>query len=120
MLRLRDSDLRHPLEEPLERDARFQARQLRTGTGVSTTSERQMIAQVRPVELELVRLLETAWITIRRPERQHGEGARGHLDSPDRGRAPGNSKTDFRWTLDSESLLDEIRDPVALGAKTLL
>src|SRR5207244_2252110 len=78
VLRLRDPDIRHAIEEALHADATLGPRERRAGARVDAEPEPDVLASVRSVEAELVRGVELAWVSVRGA--RHDENARPRRD----------------------------------------
>ena len=78
---LGDADLGGPVEEPLNDDPCLGPRQRRSRARVDAVPERDVLANVGPVDAQFVRALELARITAGRPVEQHDRRARGNVDS---------------------------------------
>src|SRR5262245_15241527 len=65
VLRFRDPDVGHAVEEAFDAHARLGARERRTGTAVDAEPERDLVAGVGAVDAELRRALEPARIAVR-------------------------------------------------------
>src|SRR5687768_10843990 len=61
---LGDADLLHAVEDALEAHASFGTGEGAARAGVDATSEREVLAGVRAVRTELVRLVEAAWVAV--------------------------------------------------------
>jgi hypothetical protein len=105
--RLREPDVIQPVEDPVEADPRFGARQCLTRTRVDAATERHVIAGVRALDVELVGLVEVARVAIDRARHDHqrGPGRNGHAGQL--GRPAGQAERRLRRTLQPQRLLDE-------------
>src|SRR5437763_960973 len=77
VLLLGDPDVVHPVEQSLDRDPSLGARERSTGAGVRTVTERDVLARVRALHVEVARMLETTGVAVRGPVDDHECGARG-------------------------------------------
>src|SRR5258708_5342544 len=89
MLGFTDRDVRHPVQDALDRDPALDSGQRRTGAGMHAAGERHVFADVLAVQLELVRVLEPARVTIGRTGQHHHDRADRNVDAADGGRLAG-------------------------------
>ena len=86
VLRLRDPDVAHAVEDALEADAGLGARERCAGTGVDAEPEPEVLTAVHTVEAELVRVVELPRVVVRGSvEHHHGRAGR-QVDAADRRR----------------------------------
>src|SRR5215470_3676390 len=113
--RFRDPDVRRAVEEPLDRDTRLRTGERGSRTGVDAMPERQVAADVLPLDAELGRALELARVpaggTVDHQDR--GAGRDGH--AAELGRLQGQPELGLDPALGPQRLLDEPRDPAAVG-----
>ena len=83
MFGLRYTDVFQPIEEAFESNAAFEAGQGRTRASMRATAEGDVVAQMRTVKIELIRILEMSRIMVYGAERD------GH-DAPGRNRNTAN------------------------------
>ena len=50
-----DANIPHPIEKSFQGDACFRTREWRAGAGVRTAAEGNMVANVRSIDIELIR-----------------------------------------------------------------
>src|SRR3954469_22616667 len=64
VLLLGDRYVARPVEQAVERHLAFRASQWGADAGVDPETERHVLARVRPVDVELVRVLERPWVAV--------------------------------------------------------
>src|SRR5262249_58334191 len=79
----RDPDGGHAVEEPFDADTGLGPSQGSTRAGVDAEPEGQVLADVRPVEVELGRALEPARVTVGGTVEHHQGGAGRDVDPAD-------------------------------------
>src|SRR5271165_339876 len=117
---LRNRDVGHPVEYPVEGNASLGPGEWRSRTGVVATSERQMLANVGAVHAELVGLLELARVPIAGAGQQHHRGSRRNRYVTDRGRCACHAEVGLHRALHPQCLFDEGGDAVAFPAQQRL
>src|SRR4029077_17324886 len=120
VVRLRETDVVHPVEDALQADAGFAARQRPSRAGVRAAPERDVLPGVRPVEPELGGALEVSRVAVRGAVQQHDRRARGDVDVADPGGPPGQAEVGLDRALDAERLLDEVGDASGVGPQLVL
>src|SRR5581483_10997743 len=109
-----------PVEDAFQRHAPFHARERRARTGVNAAAERDVLAHVATVELELVRIVEPSRITVGRTGTHHHRGAGWHVDVAQLRRLAGHPEHAFDRAVHPQAFLDERRDAAAVVAQLLL
>ena len=71
VLLLVDRDVTRPVEQPVQRHLALGACKRRARTRVDPESERDVLARVGAVDVELVGVLERAWIPVAGTRREH-------------------------------------------------
>ena len=79
-----DPDVGEAVEDALEADARFGARERRARTGVDAVTERDVLPRVRAVDVELVGVLEAAGIAVGGAVEHHHRRAGRDVDAAER------------------------------------
>ena len=59
-----DFDVRHPIQDALDRDTALHSGERSAGARVHAAGKGHVLADILAVDLELVRILEAAWIPI--------------------------------------------------------
>src|SRR5262245_41735972 len=80
-----DADVVETVEQPFERDSRLGTPQWRARTRVDSTTERNVLADVGPVQVELVGVLEATGVAIRGAVQDEHIRARRKPEVRDRG-----------------------------------
>ena len=96
-------------------DARLGARKRRAGARVGAVAERDVLAGVGAVDVELVGVLEAARVAVRGAVEHHHRRARGDVDAADGGRRARQAEVALDRALVAQRLLDEVRDAIAVG-----
>ena len=84
VLALGDADVARAVEQPFDAHAGLGARQRCTGARVDAASERDVLAGVRPVDVERRRIVEAPWVAVGRGDEQHERRAGGNVDAAHR------------------------------------
>src|SRR5262245_64513117 len=117
---LREPDVAHAVEDPLEADLRLGAGERAARAGVGAAAEGDVLLAVGAADAELGGGLETPRVAVDRTVQEHDGGAGGDLHPGEGGAATGEAEVALDRALDPERLLDEVGDALALGPKLLL
>ena len=75
-----DPDIRHAIENPLQRNSALDPGERGAGAGVHAARERDVLADIAAVEPELVRTVEASGIAVDGTQRDHDGGASASRD----------------------------------------
>src|SRR3954452_23759569 len=102
MVRFVEPDVVHALEDSLEADARFGARQRTTGARVRAAAERDVLPRVQSVEAELGRALEAPRVAVGSTVEQHAGRTGADVDVADGGGPARKPEVGLDRALDAE------------------
>jgi hypothetical protein len=115
-----ERDTAGPFEEHAKDDSRFQASQGRSNAVVHTAPKRHMAAKERPIEVDLVGVIELGRIPVGRSPQQEHRGTARNLDVPERCRLGDESHQKTEWGFESKCFLDECWNEVRLPSQSIL
>src|SRR4051794_40565917 len=97
---LRDADLAQPIEQALDTHPSLRAGQLAAHAGVDAAAERQVLARVLAVDLELVRVLEPLGVPACGAVEQHQRRTGWYVDTAELRRDAGQPEVALHRALD--------------------
>ena len=120
MVVLVNCDVRHPVQDALDRDAALDPGKRSARAGVDSAGKGHVLAHVLAAQVELVRVLEPARIPVGGTRQQHHDGAWGDVDATHCGGLARQPAVALDGAVHAQRFFDEPGDQAAVLTQLLL